>query len=71
MFENRLTLNNFLRNVSECTKIGGYFIGTSYDGKTIFDKLKSKDIGEGISIFKGDKKRTYENGKLMKFVINK
>jgi hypothetical protein len=56
MFENTLTLNNFLRNVSECTKVGGYFIGTSYDGETIFNKLRTKEKGESISIFRGDKK---------------
>jgi hypothetical protein len=56
MFENILSLHNFLRNVSECTKVGGYFIGTSYDGETIFNKLKDKEIGESISIFRNDKK---------------
>ena len=34
MFENTETLHNFLdMNIAECTKLGGYFIGTSYDGK--------------------------------------
>ena len=42
-FENNTVLNNFLRNVSECTKIGGYFIGTSYDGETVFEKLKKQE----------------------------
>ena len=40
MFENQETLHNFLRNVSEVTKEGGYFIGTSYDGQKIFNMLK-------------------------------
>ena len=31
-FKNKTVLNGFLRNVSECCKVGGYFIGTSYDG---------------------------------------
>ena len=48
MFENQLTLQNFLRNVSECVKIGGHFIGTCYDGRKIFDFLKSKTRGESI-----------------------
>jgi len=56
MFENRLTLHNLLRNVSECTKVGGYFIGTSYDGETIFDELKSKQKDEAISIFDNNDK---------------
>jgi len=52
-FENQTTLQNFLRNVSECTKIGGYFIGTSYDGKAIFQLLKNKQPGESIEIYEG------------------
>ena len=46
MFETPETLHNFLRNVSEMTKIGGYFIGTSYDGDSIFKLLKNKQLGE-------------------------
>jgi len=48
--ENQSTLQNFMRNVSECTKVGGYFIGTSYDGKLIFNLLKDKSIGDGVEI---------------------
>jgi hypothetical protein len=55
-FENKLKLNNFLRNVSENCKVGGYFIGTSYDGLTVFNKLKEKNIGESISGYKNGKK---------------
>ena len=50
MFENNLTLQNFLRNISECTKVGGYFIATSYDGETIFRALSNKSVGESIII---------------------
>jgi hypothetical protein len=49
-FENQTTFQNFMRNVAECTKIGGYFIGTSYDGKLLFNKLKNKEIGDGVEI---------------------
>ena len=56
MFENSLTLNNFLKNVAECTKLNGYFIGTSYDGETIFRELKSKNKGESIIINKDSNK---------------
>ena len=56
MFENQVTLQNFLRNVSETTKVGGYFIGTSYDGASIFNMLKSKQDGENYIIMDGDKK---------------
>jgi len=55
-FENKKTLNSFLRNVSECTKINGYFIGDCYDGSAIFDVLRGKSIGESISILEDDKK---------------
>ena len=51
MFKNIVTFHTFIRNVSECTKIGGYFIGTTYDGKTIFDKLKIKKKGEGFDTY--------------------
>ena len=51
-FENIEVLNNFLRNVSECCKVGGYFIGTSYDGREVFRQLENKDIGESIYINK-------------------
>ena len=49
-FENQEVFQNFMRNISECTKLGGYFIGTSYDGKLIFNLLKSKSVGDGIEI---------------------
>ena len=56
-FENRDTLQGFLRNVSECIKEGGYFIGTCYDGKRIFDSLKDKKRGDSCCIVKdGDEK---------------
>jgi len=48
-FESKQTLNAFLRNVSECCKVGGYFIGTCYDGKKIFRLLQNKKEGEIIS----------------------
>jgi len=51
MFENIRTLHNFMRNIAECTKLNGYFIGTSYDGKTIFNKLRKKIIGESIGTY--------------------
>jgi hypothetical protein len=56
MFENKHTFYNFMRNVAECTKEGGYFVGTCYDGKTIFNKLRTKAQGEGDVIYHNDKK---------------
>ena len=55
-FENKTTLNGFLRNVSECCKVGGYFIGTSYDGTKVFRALESKKPGESIKIVHDGKK---------------
>jgi hypothetical protein len=55
-FENKRTIHEFLRNISECTRINGYFIGTCYDGKTVFNMLKSKQKGEGIVIMSEGRK---------------
>lgn len=56
MFENQTTFQNFMRNVAECTKLNGYFIGTCYDGKLIFNLLKKKKMGESIELYEGTKK---------------
>ena len=53
MFENNTTFYNFLRNVAECTKLNGYFIGTCYDGKSVFNMLRRKPY---VDIYAGDKK---------------
>lgn len=55
-FESKNTLHSFLRNIAECTRINGYFIGTCYDGKTLFNLLKGKEKGESILINKDGKK---------------
>uniref|UniRef100_A0A6C0LHF6 mRNA (guanine-N(7))-methyltransferase n=1 Tax=viral metagenome TaxID=1070528 RepID=A0A6C0LHF6_9ZZZZ len=62
-FENKYTLENFISNVIECTKLGGYFIGTSYDGKLLFDILQDYKKGDG-KILRDDK------GKIM-WEVNK
>jgi hypothetical protein len=46
-FENKRTFEGFIRNLKENIKKGGYFIGTCYDGKKIFEyfkKLEDKRI---------------------------
>ena len=55
MFENEDTLNGFLRNVCECTKVGGVFIGTTFNGKKVFDLLKRNGVkkSESFILFKG------------------
>jgi hypothetical protein len=50
-FENQKTLHSYMRNLAECTKIGGYFIGTCYDGKLVYNMLKGKSIGESVQIY--------------------
>ena len=59
-FENKRTLNGFLRNVSECTKIGGYFVGGCYNGTKIFNSLANVDEGESISIIQENGTKLWE-----------
>ena len=47
-FENIDSLHGYLRNVSENCKVGGYLIGTCYDGKKVFNALSKKKMGESI-----------------------
>lgn len=56
MFENKTTFYNFIRNVAECTKLNGYFIGTSYDGKNVFNMLNRHPQGYSHEIYTNDKK---------------
>ena len=42
--------------MAEYTKLGGYFIGTCYDGKKIFNKLKNKKRGEEMELYVKTKK---------------
>lgn len=62
-FENKTSFHQFIRNITECTKINGYFVATCYDGKAVFDILKQKKNGESMSIFKNERK-IYEITKL-------
>ena len=54
-FKDKDTVHQFMRNVCECTRIGGYFIGTCYDGKEIFQKLE-KNVNAKWTIMTKDKK---------------
>jgi hypothetical protein len=49
-FENIMKVHTFLQNVSECTKLGGYFIGTCFDGVRIFQALARMESGSELSI---------------------
>ncbi len=55
-FENKTTFHQFIRNLAECTKINGYFVGTCYDGRTVFNLLQDKNNGESMTIMKNDRK---------------
>jgi hypothetical protein len=55
-FKDPETLKGFMKNLSECTKLGGYFIATTYDGKSIFKMLQSFKKDEGPRLYNGDKK---------------
>ena len=54
-FSDIVSVNDFVRNCSQNCKIGGYVVGTCYDGEKIFDRLKTKNIGEKIFHNVGDK----------------
>ena len=55
-FENVRTMHNFVRNVAECTRVGGVFVGTCWDGKTVFDLLRRKSCGDSFNITRFDKR---------------
>lgn len=55
-FENPDTLKSFMKNITECTKHNGYFIGTCYDGKLVFNELKKVKTGDSIKIIDDGKK---------------
>ena len=54
--ENPNTLQGFMKNIAECTKLNGYFIGTCYDGKEVFNLLRKKNMGDTIQIVEKGKK---------------
>ena len=56
LFSDEITLHNFLRNVSDCTHVGGYFIGTTYDGETVFQKLRTKQKGDSWTVMRNENK---------------
>ena len=58
-FENEKMLNEFVKNVAECTKLNGYFIGTCYDGQTVFDLLKHTEYDDSI-VYMENNHKMYE-----------
>jgi len=55
-FENARTLHAFMHNVADCTRVGGYCIGTCYDGERVFDELRKKPEGGGFVLMRDDRK---------------
>ena len=49
-FENINTFQNFLRNLNENCKMGGYVIGTCYDGDKLFRALKKKQPNDSVFV---------------------
>jgi hypothetical protein len=54
-FEDKVAFHGFLRNLAECTRDQGYFIGTCYDGKTLFKMLSKKKDNEGVSFMSNNR----------------
>ena len=55
-FKSEQTLHTFVRNLSECTKLNGHFIGTCYDGQTVFDTLQKKNQGDSLTLYRDETK---------------
>ncbi len=55
-FESFTILNNFLKNLSDTVKIGGYTTGCCYDGKRVFNMLKNIKKGSSKFIIEDDVK---------------
>ena len=49
-FQDQVTLKGFMQNLSENTKVGGYFIGTCYDGSALFNRFQTLNMGESLTI---------------------
>jgi len=54
-WESETVFRGFLQNVKDNCKDGGYFIGTTYDGRKVFDELRTYKKGESISGINNDK----------------
>ena len=60
-FESEITLRTIIQNMNDNLKIGGFVVGTTFDGQRIYDELKDKDsiMGktfDGELMWKIDKK---------------
>lgn len=53
-FENAEKLNGLLQNIADNLQIGGYFVGTNFDGNAVFDILRGVDVGKSRVGLEGD-----------------
>ena len=44
-FENSTKLDNFISNVADVIKMGGYFVGCCFDGERVFNLLRNTEVG--------------------------
>ena len=63
MFKTKDTLHTFMKNCSDTIKVGGYFIGTCYDGSKIFEALKDEKEGGKLELYKSDECNSTKNMK--------
>ena len=47
MFEDEASLNNLITNIDRNLKIGGYLIGTTFDGASVLEQLRARNPLEG------------------------
>jgi predicted NAD-dependent protein-ADP-ribosyltransferase YbiA (DUF1768 family) len=47
-FANREMLEGFLKNLQDCVKVGGYFAGCCFDGREVFNLLRSTTTGHAV-----------------------
>ena len=57
-FKDESTVDNFIDNLKYTIKVGGYFIGTCFDGKKVWDLLLKEnsigDVDESNNIYEGN-----------------
>jgi len=51
---NMESFNGFLKNLEDCVKVGGYFIGCCTDGKKAFELLKDVEEGDAVEGSEGE-----------------
>jgi hypothetical protein len=54
-FETSEKLNGFLQNIADNLKIGGYFVGTNFDGEALFNMLNTTQKDKTKTGMDGDK----------------